>query len=72
MLNKAWAFIALIAFLSAVRCDISIFTKDRQQLDLQFKDAQSLFGEDIPFDGIKVFIYTGRIHKRYLILKFVF
>lgn len=54
MLKKAKAFIALIAFVTTVRCDINIYTIDQQQLDLQFKDAQSLFGADIPFDGIKV------------------
>lgn len=58
MLKKAKAFIALIAFVNIVRCDINIYTSDQQQLDLQFKDAQSLFGGDIPFDGIKVHIQT--------------
>lgn len=55
MLKKAKAFTALIAFVTTVRCDISIYTKDQQQLDLEFKDAQSLFGGDIPIDGFKVF-----------------
>jgi len=63
MVKKAKAFIALIAFVTTVRCDISIYTRDRQQLDLQFKDAQSLFGEDIPIDGIKVFIYIYQLYS---------
>jgi len=61
MLRKARAFIALIAFVTIVKCDITIYTRDRQQLDLQFKDAQSLFGEDIPIEGIKVYVYFDQI-----------
>jgi len=55
MFKKATAFIALIAFAIMVKCDISIYTRDHQQLDLEFKDAQSFFGPDITSDGIKVF-----------------
>lgn len=55
MLKKARAFIALIAFITSIRCDISVYTKDNLQLDLEFKDQQSNFGGDIPSDGIKVF-----------------
>jgi hypothetical protein len=55
MLEKARAFIALIAFVTTIRCDINIYTKDQQQLDIEFKDAESLFGPGIPNDGIKVF-----------------
>lgn len=55
MLKKARAFIALIAFVTIIKCDINIYTKDKQQLDIEFKDAESLFGPGIPNDGIKVF-----------------
>lgn len=61
MLIKAEAFIALIAFVTRVKCDISIYTKDHQQLNLEFKDAQSLFGGDIPIDGLKVYYYMNDI-----------
>lgn len=64
MFRKATAFIALIAFATTVKCDISIYNRDQQQLDLGFKDAQSLFGADIPSDGIKVFKFF-----KFLILK---
>jgi len=57
MFRKETAFIALIAFITTIKCDISIYTRDHQQLDLEFKDAQSLFGADIPSDGIKVFYF---------------
>ncbi|XP_027847460.1 E3 ubiquitin-protein ligase RNF13 isoform X2 [Aphis gossypii] len=59
MFRKATAFIALIAFATTVKCDISIYNKDQQQLDLEFKDAQSLFGADIPSDGIKGYIMSA-------------
>lgn len=59
MFKKATAFIALIAFVTTVKCEISIYTKDQQQLDLEFKDSQSLFGGDIPSDGIKGYILSA-------------
>lgn len=49
------AFIALLAFVTSVKCDISIYNSEQQQLDLEFSDAQSDFGAEIPSDGIKVF-----------------
>lgn len=54
MLKKAKAYIALIALVSTVKCDISVYTTGDQQLNIEFKDAQSLFGGDIPIEGIKV------------------
>ncbi|XP_060854257.1 E3 ubiquitin-protein ligase RNF13 isoform X2 [Rhopalosiphum padi] len=59
MFRKETAFIALIAFITTIKCDISIYTRDHQQLDLEFKDAQSLFGADIPSDGIKGYILSA-------------
>lgn len=58
MLKKAKAFIALIAliaFVTTARCEITIYTKDHEQLDLEFKDALSNFGGYLPDDGLKVF-----------------
>ncbi|XP_026806723.1 E3 ubiquitin-protein ligase RNF13 isoform X2 [Rhopalosiphum maidis] len=59
MFRKETAFIALIMFITTIKCDISIYTRDHQQLDLEFKDAQSLFGADIPSDGIKGYILSA-------------
>lgn len=55
MLKKARAFIALIAFITSISCDITVYTKDNLQLDLEYNDQLSTFGEKIPSDGIKVF-----------------
>jgi len=55
MFKKAMAFIALIAFVTTVKCEITIYNNEQQQLDLQFSDAQSDFGADIPSEGLKVF-----------------
>lgn len=49
------AFIALIAIVTTVKCEITIYNSEQQQLDLQFSDALSDFGEAVPSDGIKVF-----------------
>lgn len=55
MLKKVKAFIALTAFMTAVRCEINIYySRDQQEIDKQFNDAPSLFGGSIPSDGIKV------------------
>lgn len=55
MLKKARAFTALIAFVTAVRCEISIYrTSDQQEMEREFRDAPSLFGGTIPSDGIQV------------------
>lgn len=54
MLKKARAFIALIALVTTVKCDINIYTKDQQQLDIEFRDEEAAFGPGIPNDGIKV------------------
>lgn len=60
MLEKAKAFIALIAFMTAVRCEINIYySRDQQEIDKQFNDAPSMFGGSIPSDGIKGFIITA-------------
>ncbi|XP_050539308.1 E3 ubiquitin-protein ligase RNF13-like [Daktulosphaira vitifoliae] len=56
MLKKAKAYVALIALVSTVKCDISVYTRGDQQLNIEFKDAQSLFGGDIPIEGIKGYI----------------
>jgi len=55
MFKKEMAFIALIAFVTTAKCEINIYNRKQQQLDLEFSDAPSLFGADIPSDGIKVF-----------------
>lgn len=56
MLKKAKAFIALIASVTIVKCDIAIHrTSDHLQIDKDFKDYPSNFGTDIPSDSIKVF-----------------
>lgn len=55
MLRKARAFIALIAFMTTVRCDILIYNKYKEQIDIVFKDALSKFGGEIPIEGFKVF-----------------
>lgn len=55
MLKKVKAFIALTAFMTAVRCEINIYySRDQQEIDKQFNDAPSMFGGSIPSDGIKV------------------
>jgi len=60
MLKKARAFIALIAFVTSVRCDISIYyNSDHQEIEKEFKDALSIFGGEIPMEGIKGFITTA-------------
>ncbi|KAL4113426.1 hypothetical protein QTP88_017047 [Uroleucon formosanum] len=56
MFKKAMAFIALIAILTTVKCEITIYNSEQQQLDLQFSDALSDFGEAVPSDGIKGYI----------------
>lgn len=55
MFKKATAYVALMAFVSTVKCEITIYNRDHKQLELEFKDAQSLFGPDVPADGIQVF-----------------
>lgn len=57
MIKKARAFIALIAFVTIVKCDITIYDrKTQQQLAIAFKDDVADFGPSIPIEGIKVFI----------------
>ncbi|XP_060870580.1 E3 ubiquitin-protein ligase RNF13 isoform X1 [Metopolophium dirhodum] len=56
MFKKAMAFIALIAFVTIVKCEITIYNNEQQQLDLQFSDAPSDFGADIPSEGLKGYI----------------
>ncbi|XP_008178937.1 ring finger protein 13 isoform X2 [Acyrthosiphon pisum] len=56
MVKKAMAFIALIAFVTTVKCEITIYNSDQQQLELQFSDAQSDFGGEIPSEGLKGYI----------------
>ncbi|XP_022160265.1 E3 ubiquitin-protein ligase RNF13 isoform X1 [Myzus persicae] len=60
MFKKAMAFIALIAFVTTVKCEINIYNEEQQQLDLEFSDAPSLFGPDIPSDGIKGYILRSK------------
>lgn len=55
MLKKARAFTAFIAFVTVVRCDISIYRdRDHQELEREFKDIPSRFGGTIPSYGIQV------------------
>lgn len=57
MFKKARAFIALIAFVTIVKCDITIFDiQTQQQLAIAFKDEVADFGPEIPIEGIKVYI----------------
>lgn len=58
MFKKARPFIALIAFVTIVKCDITIFDhKTQQQLAIAFKDEVADFGPPISIEGIKVCLF---------------
>lgn len=58
MFKKARAFIALIAFVTIAKCDITIFDrKTQQQLAIAFKDEVAYFGPSIPIEGVKVYFF---------------
>lgn len=57
MFKKARAFVALIAFVTTVKCDITIYKRNHEQIAIAFKDELASFGPGISIEGIKVFIY---------------
>lgn len=67
------AFIAVTIFvMMTVNCEISIYRmKDNRQVNIKFQDAASLFGGDIPMEGIKVILNSENTCKLKPISQFI-